>query len=89
MSISQFTLEESYSLNHGLERVNTLACPDLLTATNAYLFYIEYNDCFDTDEGDMGLDSTVLVDDNITDCDVTDEDQEMIERVRSSFYFPH
>ena len=42
-----------------------------------------------TDEGDMGLDSTVLVDDNITDCDVTDEDQEMIERVRSSFYFPH
>ena len=46
-------------------------------------------DCSDTDEGDMGLDSTVLVDDNITDCDVTDEDQEMIERVRSSFYFPH
>ena len=46
-------------------------------------------DCSDTDEGDMGLDSTVLIDDNITDCDVTDEDQEMIERVRSSFYFPH
>ena len=44
-------------------------------------------DCSDTDEGDMGLDSTVLVDDNITDCDVTDVDQEMIERVRSSFHF--
>ena len=27
---------------------------------------------FDT-EGDMVLDSTVLVDDNITDCDVTDD----------------
>ena len=52
-------------------------------------FVILLIDCSDTDEGDMGLDSTVLVDDNITDCDVTDEDQEMIERVRSSFYFPH
>ena len=38
-------------------------------------------DWFDTDEGDTGLDSTVLVfDDNITDCDVND-DQEMIEEL--------
>ena len=43
MSISQFTLEESYSLSHGLERVNTLADTDLLTDTNAYLFYILLN----------------------------------------------
>ena len=35
-------------------------------------------DRFDTDEGDTGLDSTVLVlEDNITDCGVND-DQEMI-----------
>ena len=38
-------------------------------------------DWFDTDEGDTGLDSTVLVfEDNITDCGVID-DQEMIEEL--------
>ena len=38
-------------------------------------------DWFDTDDGDTGLDSTVLVfEDNITDCGVID-DQEMIEEL--------
>ena len=39
-----------------------------------------------SDEGDIVLDSTVLVDDNITDCDVLD-DQEKDERTGLNLYF--
>ena len=58
-----------------------------------FWFWETFNNCkrnnwFDTDEGDIDLDSTVLVDDNITDYAVVDV-QENDERARLYLYSSH